>query len=84
MPEILKKVNGEVDWNKLFMGFAVALVFIMQQYHAMQVSNIKSTIVPRAEYTAHQENVMDKDVILEALERLGTRIDEVEADANKK
>ncbi len=78
MPEMLKKVNGDIDWNKLFMGFAVAFVFIMQQYHSMQVSSIKQEIVPRAEYTAHQENVMDKDIILEALKRLGDRMDELE------
>ncbi len=80
MPEMLKKSNGETDWNKLFMGFAIAFVFVMQQYHSMQVSSIKQEIVPRAEYAAHQENVMDKDIIIEALKKLGERMDKLEED----
>ncbi len=78
MPEMLKKVNGDIEWNKLFMGFAVALVFIMQQYHAMQVSDLKNTVVPRAEYEIKHQEVMDKDIILEALKRLGDRIEGLE------
>ncbi len=78
MPEILKKVNGEVDWNKLFMGFAVALVFIMQQYHAMQVADLKSNVVPRAEYEIKHQEVMDKDIILAAIKELHDRIDNID------
>ncbi len=78
MPDMIKKDNGDIDWNKLFMGFAMALVFIMQQWHAMQVADLKAVVVPRVEYSAHQENVMDKDVILKALSRLGERLDKME------
>ena len=80
MPEVLKKENGDIDWSKLFMGFAMALVFIMQQYHAMQVSDLKAVVVPRPEYTIHQDKVMDKDIILEALNRLDDRIDTIEGE----
>ncbi len=76
MPEILK-TNGEIDYQKLFMAFAMAVVFIMQQYHAMQVADLKSNIVPRAEYEIKHQEVMDKDIILAAIKELHNRIDEV-------
>ena len=76
MPEILK-TNGEIDYQKMFMAFAMAVVFIMQQYHAMQVADLKSNIVPRAEYEIKHQEVMDKDVILAAIKELHNRIDEV-------
>ncbi len=83
MPEFTKKDNGDTDWNKLFMGFALALVYIMQSYHAMQVADLKSNIVPRAEYEIKHQEVMDKDIILAAIKELHDRIDEVKTDDNK-
>ena len=59
------------------MAFAMAVVFIMQQYHAMQVADLKSNIVPRAEYEIKHQDVMDKDIILAAIKELHDRIDEV-------
>ena len=78
MPEFVKKDNGETDWSKIFMGAAIAAVYIMQQFHAMQVSNLREVVVPRSEYTMHQNKVMDKDVILDALDRLEERLDTLE------
>ena len=78
MPDMIKKDNGDIDWSKLFMGFAMALVFVMQQYHAIQVEDLRANIVPRAEYTAHRENLMDKDVIMAALKELNDRLDKQE------
>ena len=78
MPDFVKHSNGNVDWSKLFMGVAMAVVFVMQQYHAIQVEDLRANIVPRAEYTAHRENVMDKDIILAALKELNERIDDIE------
>ena len=77
MPEILKKQNGDIDFSKLFMGFALALVYVMQSYHAIQVSELKNTVVPRAEYEIKHQEVMDKDMILAAIKELHDRIDEV-------
>ncbi len=77
MPEILK-TDGNVDYQKMFMAFAMAVVFIMQQYHAMQVADLKSNVVPRAEYEIKHQEVMDKDIILAAIKELHDRIDEVE------
>ena len=45
MPEILKKANGDTDWNKFFMGFAVALVFVMQSYSQLQHSQTRTEIL---------------------------------------
>ncbi len=78
MPEIIKKDNGDIDYQKLFMAAAMAVVFIMQQYHAMQVADLKSNIVPRAEYEIKQQEVMDKDIILAAIKELHDRIDRSE------
>ena len=35
------KQDGTVDWSKLFMGFAVALVFVMQAYHSMKLEDFR-------------------------------------------
>ena len=75
MPDFVKHSNGDIDWSKMFMGFAMALVFVMQQYHAMQVADLKSNVVPRAEYELKHQEVMDKDVILSAIKELNDRID---------
>ena len=77
MPELLK-TDGEIDYQKLFMAFAMAVVFIMQQYHAMQVADLKSNVVPRAELAIKHQEIMDKDIILAAIKELHDRIDEVE------
>jgi len=78
MPDFVKKDNGDTDWSKIFMGFSVALVYIMQQYHAMQVADLKANVVPRAEYEMKHADVMDKDEILKALSELNTRLDALE------
>ena len=82
MPDMIKKDNGDIDFQKLFMGFALALVYVMQSYHAIQVADLKSTVVPRVEYEIKHQEVMDKDVILAAIQELHDRIDEVK-DGNK-
>ena len=78
MPDFVKHSNGDIDYQKLFMAFAMAVVFIMQQYHAMQVADLKSNIVPRAEYEVKHQDVMDKDIILAAIKELHDRIDRIE------
>ena len=78
MPEILKKGNGEIDWSKVFMGFAVAVVFIMQQWHSMQMADIKTDLVPRPEYTEHRRATADKDTMREMFKALNERFDTIE------
>ena len=49
MPEILKHSNGATDWAKIFMGFAFAFVFVMQQYHTMMIADVKANTISRGE-----------------------------------
>ena len=79
----MNKPDGSFDFSKFFMGLAVALVFIMQQYHAMQLADVKSNVVPRDEYEKRHEQVMDKGEILKALQMLNARLNAMEgSDAN--
>ena len=97
MPEMMQKTDhmgnptGQIDWSKIFMGFAVALVFVMQQWHSIQMSNIKSSMVPRAEIEKHtdrfrsefredQERFMDRSEILDAFRDFSKRIEYLEDD----
>ena len=79
MPEVLKKDNGDIDWTKLFMGFAVAVVFIMQQYHTIKLADIKADLVPRPEYTAHKQTTADKTTMREMFDMLNDRFDALES-----
>jgi len=54
------KLNGETDWSKLFMGFAVALVFVLQSYtqiqqtsHEKQITKLEKTAVTIETVNAH-------------------------------
>ena len=62
MPDFVQKkdghgnANGETDWNKFFMGAAVAVVFVMQTWSQMQhdqsredIRELSEQSVPRAE-----------------------------------
>ena len=51
--------TGQIDWSKIFMGFAMALVFVMQQWHSIQMSDIRSELVPRAEMERHTDKFME-------------------------
>ena len=87
MPEILKKPNGDTDWAKFFMGFAVALVFIIQSVHSLNISNLKEDLVPRSEiherYTTKNEAVIITQESIDKLQKylisLERRLDVVEA-----
>ena len=65
------------DWSKIAMGVAVAIVFVMQQYHAMMLTDVKATVAEHTvlndEMEFNQENrkkvFKDIDLRLEALEK---------------
>ena len=78
MPDFVKHSNGDIDWSKLFMGFALALVYIMQSYHAMQVADLKANMVPRQEIDRKADKIMDKSDIMTALISLNNRLDAME------
>jgi hypothetical protein len=35
---------NKIDWGKILMGAAVAIVFVMQQYHAMRLDEIRTVV----------------------------------------
>ena len=44
----MTKPDGSFDFSKAMMGLD-AIVFIMQQYHAMKLEDLKQQVVPRPE-----------------------------------
>ena len=74
----MRKPDGSFDYSKFFMGLAVAIVFVLQQWHAMQLEDVKNTIVPRVEYEKHRDSTMDKDEILKALQMVNSRLNSME------
>jgi len=58
MTEVLRKPNGDIDWNRFFMGFAVALVFVIQSLHSMSLLWLSENTIPKdkilEEYNASQ------------------------------
>ena len=51
---------AKTDWSKIAMGIAVAIVFVMQQYHAMMLTEVKTTVAAHTqvndELEFNQEN----------------------------
>ena len=79
---IMNKPDGTFDYSKFFMGLAVAIVFVLQQYHAMQLDDVRSSVVPRAEYEKHRDSTMDKDEILKALQMVNARLNSMEGSSD--
>jgi len=88
MPEILKKDNGDTDWNRFFMAMAMAVVFVMQTYSQMQheesrsaIREIEKTTVPRAELDDHMRfNEENKKKVFRDIDR---RLDDIELEHQK-
>ncbi len=40
---------NNMEWNKLFMGVAMAIVFILQAYSQLQHNNTKTSLVTKQE-----------------------------------
>ena len=65
------------DWSKVAMGIAVAIVFVMQQYHAMMLTDVQTTVAKHTQLNDqlefNQENrkkvFRDIDTRLKALEK---------------
>jgi len=83
MPEILKKPDGNTDWNKFFMGFAVAFVFVMQSYSQLQhnqtrteINDIHKTYTPSTEIRADME--MNKENLKSVLADIDARLLKIE------
>jgi len=87
MPEILKKPDGNIDWNKFFMGFAVSVVFVLQSYSQMQHNEVKQEVDEVKEKAVTKCEVRrelrlsreDLDIVLEhAMAKIDERLDNLE------
>ena len=58
MPNILKQPNGDIDYSKIFMGFAMASVIVIQSLQTWHIAEIK------AQGEVNRVNFMDKDKVL--------------------
>ena len=78
----MNKPDGTFDYSKFFMGLAVAVVFVMQQWHAMKLEDLKTQVVPRKEIEQQTTKFMHRDTILSAINRLNNRMDILEGKQN--
>jgi len=74
-----KEKVQKTDWSKISMGIAVAIVFVMQQYHAMKLNEVKATVVPRHEIQKHTDRIMDRGEIIQSLKMINDRLNAMEA-----
>ena len=74
----VKTTNIKIDWSKIAMAIAVAVVFVMQQYHAMKLDEVKGVIVPRPEFEQRADRAMDKEVIMNEFKELNKRLEDLE------
>jgi len=68
MPEILNQKLSDADLTKLFMGLAMAIVLVMQQWQTMSIAAIKT----QAE--VNRINFMNKEEILKISDSMDDRI----------
>ena len=77
MPDILKHPNGDIDYSKIFMGFAMAIILVMQQWQTMHIAELKA----RAEIRS--DLFMDKSKVLLIAEDIQRRLKHLESKENK-
>jgi hypothetical protein len=73
-----KSSINEINWKNIFMSFSIAVVFVMQQWHAMKLEDLKTQVVPRKEIEQQTTKFMHRDTILSAINRLNDRMDILE------
>jgi len=74
------KPDGHIDWSKFFMGFAVAFVFVMQQWHSFRISENASGVA--AQDKVIQVTQSGKDALLKELTHLQKQITELQRRTN--
>ena len=67
MPEVLKKPNGEMSWERIFMGIGMAVVLILQQWQSYRIAEIK------VQGEVNKVNFMSKEAIERRLEKLESK-----------
>ena len=64
MPDFIKKDNGSIDYSKLFMGFAMALVLVLQQWQSYRLAEIK------AQAEANSVQFMKREEVIKRLDHM--------------
>ena len=85
-PQEQMTTNQKIDWQKVILALSTGAVFILQQWHAMKLEDLKQQVVPRHEFDRAASKVMDKDEILAAMKMINARMDimEVQRGSNGK
>ena len=87
MPDFVKHSNGEVDWSKLFMGFAMAIVLIIQQFQTYHIADLKAQAGIQEKLFMPKERVLKKEAaaldrlnkVVNALDAVASRLDKLES-----
>ena len=85
MPDFVKHGNGDIDWTKMFMGIATAVIMVMQAYSQMQhnttreyVMKMDDKIVPRTEIEntyMQGKHLVSRAELEKKIEEMQTEID---------
>ena len=77
MPDFVKHSNGEMDWSKLFMGLAMAVVLIIQQFQTYHLADLKAQAAIQEKLFMPKDRVLRKEN--EALAKLKLALDKLDA-----
>jgi len=77
MPDFVKHSNGEMDWSKLFMGLAMAVVLIIQQFQTYHLADLKAQAAIQEKLFMPKDRVLKKEN--EALAKLRLALDKLDA-----
>ena len=69
---------NKIEWSKIVMAIAVGIVFVLQQYHAMELEDVKDVLVPRNEYTKTTGEFVPKSELMFALKNIDARLEALE------
>ena len=79
MPDFVKHSNGEIDWSKLFMGIAMAIVLIIQQFQTYHIADLKAQAVIQEKIFMPKDRVLRKEAeALKKLEVISQRLTQIE------
>jgi len=79
MPDFVKHSNGEIDWSKLFMGLAMAIVLIIQQFQTYHIADLKAQGSIQEKLFMPKERVLKKEAeALKRLESMDRRLERIE------
>jgi len=83
MPDFVKHSNGEMDWSKLFMGLAMAVVLIIQQFQTYHLADLKAQASIQEKLFMPKERVLKKEAeALKLLDEFGDRLKVIEEKIN--